>query len=172
MFLKNLRRKPTAIYITYSIMVGVIGYLGLFKKNLIFSVAFFWFLLLGFILISRYGGHNLIKIKLRADISLDRENKERVPIGKMLGFLFLTALPFYYVWFLVFFLASMHFYFSILLNLPILALSFLAFLAPFQLWKELGAKGWIFWCFHVSLYMLIQILGWGVRLIWLSDFYI
>ncbi|MBQ3014641.1 MAG: hypothetical protein IJD75_05860 [Clostridia bacterium] len=172
MYLKNLKRKSTAIYITYTFMVGIVGYFGLFRNSFICSVLFFWWLLLAFILISRYGSRQLVKLKIKKQILIDQGKEYKLQNEKMLGLILLVALPFYYFWFLITFLTCMNGYVFIMLNLPTLTLSFLALGHIFPIWRDLEAKGWVFWGVHVGMYAFTQILGWTVRTIWLSDFYI
>jgi len=172
MYLKNLKRKPTVIYMTFVAMIGGAGYLGFVENYFICSAIFLWWLLLAFILISRYGVRKLILLKAQQSVSEDLGVQYKPSLWKTMGVLLMIGLPFYYFWFIISFLACINGYFFILLNLPVLTLSFLAFGYAFSAWKDLKMRGWIFWFFQLFMYTFIQGLGWLVRVGRLSELYI
>lgn len=168
MYLENQKRKSTVVYITYGCILGVIGYLGIVRHWQIFTILFFVWLLLAFILISKYGCQRLIKLKLEKKLAIEMEREYKTPAGKSFIFLLIIALPFYYAWFWISIFASMNGYVFVMLNIPSLVLSFLAFGQVFFVWCALEVNRFAFWGLHVGTYVLIQLLGWAVRAVWLD----
>ena len=169
MYLENEKRKPTAVYITYGCILGVIGYLGIVRRWQVFTVLFFVWLLLAFILISKYGCQRLIRLTWEKKLAIEMEREYKAHTGKSFAFLLIIALPFYYAWFWISIFASMNGYAFVMLNIPTLVLSFLAFGQVFFVWCALEINRFVFWGLHVGAYVLIQLLGWTVRSV-LLDF--
>lgn len=172
MFLERKKRTPTAIYITFVCMTAIVWYLGFWEDVFIFTVLFFWWLMLCFILLSRYGSRRLLVIQGKYQLAIHTNEPFRILHRKLIGLIFLISLPFYYFWFLISFLACMNGYFFIILNLPILTFSCLVFRCVFLVWRSLETSSGIFWGMHIGMYILIQFLGWIIRATLLSEFYI
>ena len=171
MYLENKKRKPTVIYVTLAFCTGIAGYLGLVQRHLIWLLLFWWWLLFDLILISRYGSRLLVKQLLRKQIAEAEGRAEPVSIWRFSGILLLIALPFYDFWVSITFFTCLNPYFFTVLNFPVLVLSFFAFCAPFATWREIGLRGRIFWMIHGAVFLLAQVLGWGIRFLGLRDFY-
>ena len=171
MYLKRVKRKATAIYVTFALMIGVVGWLGLFKNNQICFFLFFWWLLLAFLLISQQGSQMLLKLEIRKDILRDQGEEYKPPYLNLIRVVLMIGAPFYYFLFLITFLAYMNILFFIMLQIPVLTLSGFAMVQTLPTWRYLEAKRWIFWLIHLGMFGLTQIFGWLVRNTLLIQFY-
>ena len=172
MYLENAKRKPTVIIIFFCLMEVILWYLGFICDFFPALILFYCGLMLGLILLSKYSCEKMIKMKWEK-LSLIQHNKAYIPQKiKMIRYVILIASPFYLLWFLITFLSCLNAYFFVILNFPILTLSFLSFLFLFDLWKELEGNKSLFWGLHIVCFLLIQGLGWLVRHVWLAELYL
>ena len=94
MFLERKKRTPTAIYITFVCMTAIVWYLGFWEDVFIFTVLFFWWLMLCFILLSRYGSRRLLVIQGKHQLAIHTNEPFRILHRKLIGLIFLISLPF------------------------------------------------------------------------------
>ncbi len=171
MYLKRVKRKATVIYVTFALMIGIVGWFGLFQNNQICFVLFFWWLLLAFLLISQQGSQMLLKLEIRKDILRDQGEEYKPPYADLIRVALMIGAPFYYYWFLITFLAYMNVLFFLMLQLPVLTLSGFAMAHAAPSWHYLGARRWSFWMIHLGMFGLTQLFGWIVRNTLLIQFY-
>ena len=171
MYLENLKRKPTVIIVVSSFNGMMVGYLAFSRHSLFWSIIFFWMLLFAMIISSRYFSKKMMHLVWQKQLCSDQEKPYRTPIGKMFVLVFLIGLPFYLFWFVISFISALNAYAWVILNLPILTLSFLTFGFVYQTWRRLEGKGWHVWLFHVGIYGVVQLLGWIVRRTVLQAYY-
>lgn len=171
MYIDNRNRTATVIYLTFGCMTVGTLLLGILHHGQFFMALFFWWLLLGLILVSRWASRILCRRNAEQRLSIEQGRPYRIKRGCTFGLVLLIALPFYYVWLGVSFISCLHPYAPLALDLPILILSFLAFGYAFPIWKDLQGRGWVFWGVHVIAYALIQILGRLLRAVFLAEFY-
>lgn len=171
MYLKNLKRKPTIIIIIFSIVGAIVTYVAFWKHNLFWLIIFYCMLLFTMIILSRYSSKKMMGLIRKKHLLID-QGKQYVPsLGKMSLLTFLIALPFYLIWFLISFIAVLDPYAFIMLNLPILTLSFLAFGFVYRVWNTLEGGSMLFWSLHIVIFFGVQLLGWVVRINFLKEFY-
>ena len=159
------------IYVTFACMMGCSLFLGILLPHPFFIALFFWWLLLALIMISRGASQALCRRYYEKRLAIEKEIPYAIKKGSVWRLILLIALPFYYVWFGVTFLSCMSVYAMLILDLPILTLSLLTFGHVFPFWRELTGRGMEFWGTHIGVYILMQILGWLVRVTVLGEFY-
>ena len=155
MYLKNIKRTATAIYVTFGGMMVFSLLLGISLALPFFLALFFWWLLLALILVSRWASCALC-------------SRRR---GRGWGIVALMGSPFYYVWLFASFISCLNPYAPLVLDLPLLFLSFLTFAHAVPVWQALGNRRWQFWGVHIVAYVTVQLLSWILRLTVLAEFY-
>jgi len=170
--MKKTRGIPIVMSVTFSVIGAIVTYFAFFRHSLFWLIPFYVMLLFGMTVLSGHASEKMMKLVRVKYVFVERQEPYCAPIRNMYLYIFLIALPFYLIWFLVSFIAVLNVYAFIILYLPILLLSFLTFGFPFFAWKTLGGRGWCFWCFHVGAYFVTQLLGWVVRSVFLKAFYL
>lgn len=155
MYLKNIKRTATVIYVTFGCMMLFSLLLGIFLALPFFIALFFWWLLLALLLASRWASRVLCERRRRGGW----------------GIVALMGSPFYYVWFFASFISCLNAYAPLVLDLPLLFLSFLAFAHAVPVWRNLKNPSWQFWGVHIAAYLAVRLLSWILRITVLAEFY-
>lgn len=171
MRMKKPKRKPIFMIITFSLIGAIVTYFAFFRHSLFWLIPFYVMLLFGMTVLSGHASEKMMGLVREKYVFVERQEAYCAPIRNMYLYIFLIALPFYLIWFLVSFIAALNTYAFIILYLPILTISFLTFGFPFFAWNTLGGRGWCFWCFHIAFYFVTQFLGWIVRSTFLQELY-
>jgi hypothetical protein len=136
-------------------MMGVSFLMGIFLSSPFFIALFFWWLLLALLLVSRWASRALCNGRMREGW----------------GIVALIGSPFYYVWLWASFISCLNAYAPLVLDLPLLVLSFLAFAHAVPVWQAWGKHTWQFWGVHIAAYVAVRLLSWILRITVLADFY-